>query len=307
MDLDIEGIKNGSGGDKVRGNALVRSLEVGTTKNNTNFIKGFLSTSEGSVAYKIWAGSLQEDWQAKADEIIGTVVDVTGKVDEFRGAKSLTVDLAEKTEKDPAGYHQTKYSVEDNRVEFLTFMQNHLTEDGAKIFAGLMEKVADTFFTEFASITIHHDNVLGGLTAHSKKCVMVLDAIMPFYPNIRGRVMDKDLVYIGTALHDIGKAIEYKSGNISPVGRLLSHRTLATEMAARMKKNIVSLKGEEWYYRLLSIFEQHHGEYEETPRTIEAYLVHKVDMLESSVTDIDQAVEADTQKSGFRLHGFNLS
>lgn len=307
MELDVNAVNTGLRNEVVKGEALLRSADFRKTRKDDTFVVGSLSTSNGDADYKIWSGKLQASIESDPNKYVGSVVNILGKVDEYQGNKSVTIEDAELTGKDPKGYMKSKYNIEDNKAEFLNFMQGNLTEDGAKIFVALIEKVKDTFFTEFASITVHHDNVMGGLTAHSMKCVKVLDAIIPFYPNIQGRVLDKDLVYIGTALHDMGKAIEYKSGSISSVGRLLSHRTLATEVAARMKKSIVTLKGEEWYYRLLAIFEQHHGEFEETPRTVEAYLVHKVDMLESSVTDIEQAVTKDAQKTGFRLHGFNLS
>lgn len=305
--LNMEEVLSGTPGGYVTGNALIQTIEVSQTKNGNEFLRGKVATEDGAVDFKIWSGELQKGLQARIDKVKGSVALIQGKVDEFNGMRQLIIESATNApQENPIDYMSKKYNIRDNAQEFISFLADKLSQDGLTVFEELFGEVQDTFFTEFASVTIFHDNVMGGLTAHSLKCVKILDSILPFYSNLEGRI-DRDLIYIGVSLHDVGKAIEYNNGSISEIGKLVSHRTLATEMAARKKKSIVELKGEEWYYRLISIFEQHHGEYEEKPRTVEAFLTHQVDLLESSVMNLEQAVEDDTNKQGFRLNGFRLN
>lgn len=305
--LDIEEVLSSPNNMGVAGTAYVRAATESKSKNDSIFIKGFVCTKDGEIPYKIWSGKLQEKISRDKTWFEGAVVELTGKVNEYNGSNSLIIENAIVDEKSNAeDYLYSKYDLSENSNAFLNYMKENLSPEGKKIFSMLFEGVGQRFFKEFASITTHHDNTTGGLTAHSFKCVRTLGNIIGMYPNIMARC-DKDLLYIGVALHDMGKAIEYDLGKMSWVGNLLSHRTLAVEMTVPFKSKIVELKNEEWYARLLSIFEQHHGEYEESPRTVEAYLTHLVDNLESSTTDLDQAIEKDKNRVGFWMHGFNLS
>ena len=70
-------------------------------------------------------------------------------------------------------------------------------------------------------------------------------------------------------------------------------------MLSKYKEFIIGLKSEEFYYRLLAIIEQHHGEYEETGRTLDVYLVHMVDNLESTYQAIDESIEKGSTTISF--------
>lgn len=54
---------------------------------------------------------------------------------------------------------------------------------------------------------------------------------------------------------------------------------------------IVDNLGTETYFRLHSVITQHHGEYGDRPRTIEAYIVHKADSLEAVMTQLEESLE----------------
>lgn len=105
----------------------------------------------------------------------------------------------------------------------------------------------------------------------------------------------------------MGKVVEYSEGSISEIGKLVSHRTIATEILARKRKAIESAYGIEWYYRLMSILAQHHGEYEEKPRTKDSLIVHFVDMLEANMTSLDQNFKSAQDGETVRFHGFYIS
>ena len=127
---------------------------------------------------------------------------------------------------------------------------------------------------------------------------------MKLYPNIV-QVVDNDLFALGSAIHDIGKIYEYTNGIIQGSGLIVSHHTFGVELLTKHKEFIISKKGEEFYYRLLAIIEQHHGEFEETPRAVEAFLIHMVDYLESSFQAIDESYEKGIRT--VNVHNFKLN
>ena len=62
----------------------------------------------------------------------------------------------------------------------------------------------------------------------------------------------KDIVIVGGALHDLGKVYEYKLGEMSDMGKFISHRTFAVMRATELKDDIIALYGEEARLHLLS-------------------------------------------------------
>ena len=135
--------------------------------------------------------------------------------------------------------------------------------------------------------------MLGGIIAHSYKTTEFLVSVI----NSPIRVFHdmsqdfKDIVIVGGALHDLGKVYEYKLGEMSDMGKFISHRTFAVMRATELKDDIIALYGEEGFVKLVSIFSQHHGEFEETPRTVEALLVHYADNFDAQVTTLDEGVQ----------------
>lgn len=305
--LDFEIAAERPKGATFQGIVLFQGLEERETRNNSKYITGQASNKTGRLGFKIWSGEAQKFVAANMEFVTTVPLLVTGELDDFNDVKSLIIQgVTPLPDLDAADYRNSRYDLTAIRQNYLELLQDELTEDGAAVFGELLLPHGDRFFEEFASITVYHDNVPGGLAAHSYKVTMLMNKVLQMYPGVAARC-DKDLLLVGIALHDIGKAVEYNNGGISELGKLLSHRTLANEMLALAKDKVVALKGEEWYYRLHSIFAQHHGQYEETPRTFEALIVHIVDGMESQMTDVEQALMATKPGGQAKVHGFKLS
>ena len=157
--------------------------------------------------------------------------------------------------------------------------------------------------TEFAAVW-HHDNCKAGLLAHTTKVVRMASLIR-MYPEITKKI-SPDVLFIGCALHDIGKVYEYGLGAVTDEGKVLSHHTFGVLFCASHKKDIVEALGRDGYRLLLSIIEQHHGEYGERPRTVAAYVVHRLDMLESVLTSVNTLLK-DSPDGNIQYDGYKLS
>lgn len=283
----------------------VGEASTALTKNNSEYLKGTFITKTGPVPFKMWGSNLDA-----LPEGIGSVYTMTGKVDEYNGAKSIVVSSfsTDNVTATKVDFLEMRYDLPKVEATFLKVMKDNLSPEGFDYFQTLFMPLRDRFVEEFAARMggKNHDNVYGGLLAHSMKCLVTLDRTLELYPTLVERC-DTDLLYIGVGLHDIGKVLEYSEGNMSPLGNLVSHRSLAIELIARKKKHTIGLMGEDFYYRLMAIFAQHHGEYEEKPRTIEALIVHYVDNYEAQMAALNQTFDGVAEGDTLWHHGFYIS
>ena len=87
----------------------------------------------------------------------------------------------------------------------------------------ILKKHFDDFFNYPAAVSMHH-NYFSGLAYHTYSMLKLSDAYLELYPFI-----NKDLVYSGIILHDLGKIIELsgpKGTEYTKKGKLLGHITL---------------------------------------------------------------------------------
>lgn len=279
--------------------ALVKSYDIRVSKNNKDkkYIDGMLEM-KGSVPLKVWMGATFDELEKY--DYKDQVCYITGTVNVFNGNRSIVIEsikaIAEGTYS-PSDFFEEKYQANAYWEALCKLMKKHCTPEGFQIFEKVFGDIEDRFKVEFAARS-HHDAVRSGLLAHTYKLVFIMTRVIKLYPNISKRI-DIDIPSLGVAIHDIGKVHEYSNGVIEGNGLLVSHHTFGVEMLSKYKEFIIGLKSEEFYYRLLAIIEQHHGEYEETPRTLEAYLVHMVDNLESTYQAIDESIEKGSTTISF--------
>ena len=296
---DLESMVDGQGFETV---ALMKGYDVKVAKTGSKYIDGLVEM-KGSVQFKVWAGRAFDEMDKY--DYSDTICKISGKVNEYNGIKSLVISDIKALDEgtyDKADFFEDKYPVEAYWEAFDKLVKKVCTANAYAIFGTVFADIKDRFKVEFAARG-HHDAVKGGLLAHTYKETALMVKVLKFYPAIV-KVVDLDLLILGCAIHDIGKVYEYTNGVIKGNGLIVSHHTFGVELLCKHKENIIDLKGEEFYYRLLAIIEQHHGEFEETPRAIEAYLVHLIDNLESRFQIINESFEKDLDTIG--IDGFKL-
>lgn len=286
--------------------ALIKSYDIRVSKNNkdSKYIDGMVEM-KGSVPFKVWMSDVAFTELEKYD-YRNQICFITGKVNEYNGSKSLVISSVRALEEgtyDPSDFFEEKYQVDAYWDALRKLVMKNCSETGIEIFNKVFTNIESRFKVEFAARG-HHDAVRGGLLAHTYKVSFIMSRVIKLYPNLMQSV-DNDLFVLGATIHDIGKIIEYTNGIIEGHGLIVSHNTFGVEMLAEHKDFIVELKGEDFYYRLIAIITQHHGQYGEPPRCIEAYLVHMVDNLESTFQAIDESLEKG-QKT-INVHEFKLN
>lgn len=287
-------------GCDISGYVLVGGYSRQMSKNKKPYMSGNLEAGV-TIPFKIWNNKPAFSHFDNQD-LSGQIVYIDAEVNIYEGSKSLIISSVSivKDARDSSGnplkpedFLSTIYNIDSYWSALRNIIEKHCSEEGLEIFDTMFDESPDLkerFLVEFAACS-HHDNVKSGLLAHTTK-VTKMATILSLYPNLTARITP-DLLFLGCAFHDIGKTWEYTNGVIIEEGRLLSHNTLGVLLLEVQEEKIKRLKGDTFYYNLLAIVAQHHGEYGEPPRTIASQVIHMLDLLESSFTDMSQMV-ADT-------------
>lgn len=290
--LDKKSVMALANGTVVNGLVYVREYSKLLTKNNSNYIGGTLECV-GSIPFKVWSGETYNKMMADSYEKV--ICKVNAEVNDYNGTRSLIIKLIEKADGTDIGceaFFEHKYDPNELWNSLINILNANCSPQAVEVFNTVISgEVKDRFIKEFAAV-YHHDNCYNGLLAHSTK-VTRLAQILKFYPTLQ-KAIDKDTLFIGAAIHDVGKILEYSNGAISQEGRMMSHLTLGIFLVAPYKDRIIELKGAKFYDDLMSIISQHHNEWGERPRTLVAYIIHVLDKLEAQLTAIQELVVSST-------------
>jgi 3'-5' exoribonuclease len=147
-------------------------------------------------------------------------------------------------------------------------------------------------FIEAPAAKLYHHACLGGLLEHSLGTAALAGIVAARYP-----LVPRDLLLTLALLHDLGKVEAYSwktSLTQSVEGRLLDHLYLGTR---RVERAIDKIPGfpEELRWRVLHGMLAHHGEHDAgspvRPKTLEAYIVHLLDMLDARIRGFQDHLE----------------
>ena len=303
--LNKEEILQQADKELIKGISILSSYSPQTAKNGKEYYNGTLK-AQGNLEFKVWGGTLFD--QLKAEDYTGVPVYIEAEVNVWNDTKSLILKKVVAVDVDDLGIDitpldPTKYDIAANEKEFYALLKEELSPNGFELFKRIYNRIRKEFRSEYAAVKIH-DAYRGGLLAHTLKMLKVLQFVWNTYPNIREN-MNKDLVFIGLAVHDMGKILEYNNGTRTEIA-FATHNFLGQEILFEFKKDIVEgfeapVKGSDeaivvepfgsdFYYRLQAIIQQHHGEFGEPCHTIESYLVHLVDMFESRVEIFEESL-----------------
>lgn len=293
----LKEVSNGSvvSGTIVNGVILVSDYRVALTKNNKEYISGSLK-SGSTVSFKAWGNSTAFT-KMKTEEYSNIPVFIRGTVDVYNDVGSIILDDISAVEGYTADqFLEQKYNAEAYYNALYKLLEANLSPKALELYNKILTgEVLENFKYEFAASS-HHDNCKSGLLAHTYKCLSLMNWLVTTYKGVSSLPSDtglvfsqdrKDLLFLGTVLHDIGKTREMNYGVYQRCAKV-THRFLGIEFFSEYKNDIISAYDEDWYYDLVSIILQHHGEFGDPCRTIVSYVVSKVDLLESQMTFIQQ-------------------
>lgn len=284
----------------VKGVVYLREVEKSTTKTGNEYYSGMLEC-KGSVPFKAWGSSSAFD-VLKNTELSGMICVVEGKLDFFTGTVAISLDdICKETSDnyDVSDFYDDVYDIDKYFNNLMSTLSKNVSSNALNVFNAIVSgNYLERFKVEYAA-KYNHDNCKSGLLAHTTK-VVKLASLVKMYPAVMDRV-GSDLLFLGCALHDIGKIIEYSNGSISDTGKIISHITYGVLILNEYRDFIVASMGNDFYLNLLAVVQQHHGEYGERPRTVASYVINMLDCFDSDMTSLNQKLDgiSDTEQIRF--------
>lgn len=278
-----KGIANYTIGDTFEGFMLIKSATRGTASNGKAFLTIYFTDSTGEIEAKLWDAS-KGDMETFVEE---KVVHIVGDINEFRGKAQLrikTIRPAQVTDGVRVSDFLQKAPVDkevlqEKITEAIFEMQNPNLQ---RIVRAFVQKYQEELYVYPAASKIHHAYV-SGLAHHIVGMLQVAKQLCSLYPTL-----NKDLLYAGVILHDIGKIHEL-SGVVSTSytleGNLLGHISM---MATEVKEvaDQLGIEGEEVIV-LQHLILSHHGQLEygspKRPIIQEAEILHLIDVIDAQM------------------------
>ena len=281
----------GKNGEPIIDIVKVIDISIRTGK-RSKFATGLILDTYGNkYTFNCWDEqlSLKMDSLYHSGELIG---EVSGNTNIYNDNFQIVIDkLNFEIDVDPSIFLQTPYNSSDIWNEVNRLIHERTSEKAQGLLNTILTAKDGLFkrFLEEFSAKSHHDNVRHGMIAHTTKMIEIGSVIQGQHAALFSTQDQIDLFYIGLLIHDIGKTIEMFNGQYTP-NSFVSHRYLGAEVVSIKKEAIIQAYSEEWYYHLVAIIMQHHGHFEERPRTTMALLIHYVDCFEAQITNLDEKV-----------------
>lgn len=283
--------------DQVRGQYLVKSKRMGSTKKGDPFLSLTLADRSGEIEARVWerANALSALF-SEAD-----ILEIEGSAGSYRGEVQLTLSALKAVEemRDPSLFIEvTKQDV--------TKMMLSLREVLRKIENPQIRSLTDRFLSDSSFVQLFkrapaaknfHHSTLGGLLEHTLSVCRLALVVAEHYPEL-----NRDLLLAGAFLHDIGKVKELGAAtsiDYTDEGRLIGHLSLGVSM---VDEKLAAMEGfpEEIALRLKHLILSHHGEYEfgspKKPAFLEAFALHLIDDLDAKMNGLGRFIEKDRQE-----------
>lgn len=216
----------------------------------------------------------------------GIVTLVTGRVGSYKNTLQITAtDLNPHASPNMAQYLPASDRSPQDMIGELRQVIRELAQPWRELVTSLLLEpdFLDQFAAAPAARSLHHAYV-GGLLEHTLSMATTAKYLSEHYPYV-----NKDLLLAGTLLHDMGKVIEYdttSSFDFSDDGRLVGHIVRAIILVEQAAEKIDNLSQED-LRQLVHLIASHHGTLEwgspVVPKTLEAILLHQIDLLDSRV------------------------
>ena len=299
-------------GQQFIGYALVKKVTQGMTKKNDPFFNVVLGKKGTQFQAKLWNNAFQgksvEDIKNSLKE--GTVIRVDAETQEYRQEIQMTIkqfSIPKASEYDVSLFIESAPEDKDLLVgELEAYIHQIKNPKLRECVNQIYNKRKEKFITYPAASKMHHAFV-SGLLYHTVSMLRVADDLAGRYP-----VLNRDILYAAIILHDAGKTEEFSEGSevaatYSPEGVMMGHITMAILYIDREEMKIketlekngdsFTMEDHELFMMVKNAIQSHHGPIDNgwgstaNPASIEAEVIHQIDMIDSRINMIEQALD----------------
>jgi 3'-5' exoribonuclease len=285
-----KGILDYEVGEQVEKFLLIKNATKGIASNGKPFLTLILQDQSGDIEAKLW------DVSESAENTFSpeSIVKIMGDIQNYRGRMQLkirqiraagpadSVKLADFLETAPL----EKEEMVSKITQYIFEMKNPNIQ---RITRHLLKKHQQAFL-DYPAATKNHHEFVSGLAYHVVSMLDLAKAIASLYPSL-----DKDLLFAGVILHDLGKVHELSgpvAASYTIEGNLLGHISIMVNEIGKAADEL-GISGEEVIV-LQHMVLSHHGKAEwgspKPPLIKEAEILHYIDNLDAKMNMLDRAL-----------------
>ena len=294
------------GDENVEFTAMITHVVAGKTNgaHKSNYLSITFQDDTGVLDAKLWNASDKH----MTDLVNGCVVRGKGDIIKYGQSKQMkVVSIDDISNNESAQIQFLQHAPIDEETMVKELYQYIKKISNMKIYTivkYLFDQHIDKLKIYPAASKNHHEFV-SGLAYHTLSMLKVGEALVNIYPQL-----NKDLIYGGILLHDLGKTVEL-SGPVVPTytteGKLLGHISIASSMI-KEAATLLNIDGEE-VTLLQHMILSHHGKNEfgspVLPQIREAEIVSFIDNIDARMNMIDKVLET-VEPGEFSKRTFSL-
>ena len=271
-------------GDRID-RVVVVAKKVRRNFSGGTFLLFQFSDKDGLMKGVMWDPPVEVEESVRASD----VVRITGEIQEYQGSLQIKVGAMEKM--DSEEYNPSLFlpvsgrDVEEIYIAILNLIESIHNDDLRNLLNTIFGNAGfkKNFLQAPAAKGWHHAYI-GGLAEHVHDMAQFAMRAADIYPEV-----DRDVLFAGVLLHDLGKIQELAVTNhidYSDRGRLLGHITMGVELLDEYLRGLERFP-RELELHLKHLILSHHGTLENgspiLPMTVEALLLHYLDNLDAQV------------------------
>lgn len=284
---------------------LIKFSATATGKNGKPYMNLILMDKTGEIEARIWEDVAAYMGQAVRDSF----VQVNGRCQTYQGRKQIVIHQLQILREDEVNLREfvpegdlDPEALYAQLLDFVSTMKDPHYKALAESILKEDSDIADRIKRAPAAKSVHHAYKTG-LLEHVVSITGILDSLSQHY----GKLLNRDLLFLGGFFHDIGKIWELSYDRVTDYtteGKLIGHLVMGVELIDKKIRELDSQEGrmpspfpEEKKLLVKHIILAHHGKLEygspKEPHILEALVVHMIDDLDSKVNAISRFVEQD--------------
>lgn len=284
---------------------LIKFSAVAMGKTGKAYMNLVLQDKSGEVEARIWDDVAKYAGQAVKD----TFAWVEGTCQSYQGRKQIVIKSLQVLREDEV---QVVEFVPESSIDpemLYKKLMSYVLSMKDPYYRALAESIlkddadiVDRYKRAPAAKSMHHAYKTG-LLEHVVSITGILDHLATHY----APYLDRDLLFLGGFLHDIGKLWELSYDRVTDYtteGKLIGHLVMGVELVEKKVRELESQSGrlpgpfpEEKKLLVKHVILAHHGQLEygspKRPKCLEALIVHYIDDLDSKVNAIRVFTETD--------------
>lgn len=287
----MNGITKLQPGEPVDQYLLIKEAKKGVTTVGKPFMSLLLQDKSGDIEAKLWDTNEEHENLYRAQ----VIVKVGGEIHDYRGKNQLRVKQIRPARPEEgvqiSDLLPTSTIPKEDLMEALQqFFFQIQNPNISRITRHIIKKHQESLMI-FPAATKNHHDYASGLIDHVVSMLKLSSAICDLYPTL-----NRDLLYAGVILHDIGKVIEL-SGPVGTMytveGNLLGHISIMVNEIG-LAATELKIEGEE-VMLLQHLVLSHHGKEEwgspKKPMIQEAEILHYIDNIDAKMNMLTRALD----------------